>query len=491
MTERFVVQVDADQFDRLARPTQPLSGVAELVWNALDAEAETVTIVIDRTELDGVDAVVITDDGHGMTNASAVRDFKRLGGSWKKSQALSMNGKRSLHGKEGAGRFRAFAIGSTVEWTSVASQGDERLERTIIVGSMDSSEFVVNDPEKLAAGSQGTTVRISRPREHANRLLGDGASTWLVTRFAVYLVKYPKLSITYDGRVLDPATIVERETEITLDSALSGGRGALSLRIMEWKPEAKTITPSLVLCDENGVALHEVTDRIDSPPDIPFTAYLLWAGFSEHAHDLLLADLGHPTLGPVVEAAREAIRTHLDSRLSEHRAELIERWKAKRVYPYTGKAGSAAEAQERRVFDVVAVAASSAVAREPKAAKLSLRLIKEALGQPPGALHRVLREVLELTPEQLADFDRLLDRTSLAAIIYTSKMVTDRLAFLHDLEAMLFDKTLCPSSSCAALAMEGLKVRRPLLTPKVPDLHRGGEAHAPGEVLGIEELHGR
>ncbi len=72
--------------------TQPLSGVAELVWNALDAEAGTVTIEIARNDLDGVEAVVITDDGHGMTNATAVRDFKRLGGSWKKSQALSMNG---------------------------------------------------------------------------------------------------------------------------------------------------------------------------------------------------------------------------------------------------------------------------------------------------------------------------------------------------------------------------------------------------------------
>ena len=51
----------------------------------------------------------------------------------------------------------------------------------------------------------------------------------------------------------------------------------------------------------------------------------------------------------------------------------------------------------------------------------------------------MLKEVLELTPEQLADFDKLLDRTSLAAIIYTSKMVTDRLDFLNDLEAMLFD----------------------------------------------------
>jgi hypothetical protein len=98
-----------------------------------------------------------------------------------------------------------------------------------------------------------------------------------------------------------------------------------------------------------------------------------------------------------------------------------------------------AEAQERKVFDVVAVAAAPAVARETKAAKLSLRLIKQALAQPPGALHRILTEVLELTPEQLADFDELLERTSLTSVIYASKLVTDRLDFLHDLDGMLFD----------------------------------------------------
>jgi hypothetical protein len=118
---------------------------------------------------------------------------------------------------------------------------------------------------------------------------------------------------------------------------------------------------------------------------------------------------------------------------------VINRWKAERVYPYSGEAKTATEAQERRVFDLVASAASPAVANESKAAKLSLRLIKEALGQPPGALYRVLKEVLELTPQQLADFDKLLDRTSLASIIYTSKMVTDRLDFLSDLDAILFD----------------------------------------------------
>jgi hypothetical protein len=39
----------------------------------------------------------------------------------------------------------------------------------------------------------------------------------------------------------------------------------------------------------------------------------------------------------------------------------------------------------------------------------------------------------------LADFDRLLDRTTLTSIIHTGRIVTDRLGFLHDLEAMPFD----------------------------------------------------
>lgn len=208
---------------------------------------------------------------------------------------------------------------------------------------------------------------------------------------------------------------------------------------MEWTADARTITPSLVLCDENGVALHEITDQIDSPAELHYTAYLTWRGFAEHAQDLMLFDLGHPTISPIVDAGRDAIRSYLDDRLSERRTELIDRWKAERVYPYSGDAATPAEVQERKVFDVVAVAAAPAVAKDVKAAKLSLRLIKEALAQPPGALHRVLTEVLDLTPEQLADFDKLLERTSLASVIYVSKLVTDRLDFLHDLEGMLFD----------------------------------------------------
>jgi len=439
VTERFVVQVDRDQFDRLARPTQPLAGIAELVWNALDAEAETVVVSIGRTDLDGVETVVVTDDGHGMTHDETSRDFRKLGGSWKKARATSKNGKRPLHGKEGSGRFRAFAVGSTVEWESITEDITGKLQRTVVTGSLDSSEFTVSDPVELATGRPGTVVRITTPREHAHRILADEAPTWLVTRFAVYLVNYPSLSITFDGRSLDPASILESQTEVELDKALGGDHGPSILRILEWKPEVKAITPSLMLCDGAGVALHEITDGIDKGTGVRFTAYLIWPGFTEHANNLLLGDMGDPVLGPIIDAARAAIREFLDTRLSERRADQIERWKADRVYPYTEPPKTLVEVQEREVFDVVAATAASAVGKEPKAAKLSLRLIKEALAQPPGALHRVLKEVLDLTPAQLADFDLLLDRTTLASVIYTSKIVVDRLDFIQDLEGMLFD----------------------------------------------------
>jgi hypothetical protein len=131
----------------------------------------------------------------------------------------------------------------------------------------------------------------------------------------------------------------------------------------------------------------------------------------------------------------------VEARGSEQRVEIIERWKAENVYPYRDDPKTPIEQHERRVFDAVAINAAPAVAKEPRAARLSLQLLKSALAESPAALHRVLREVLDLTPGQLADFDSLLERTTLASIIRTSKLITDRLDFLADLESMLFDET--------------------------------------------------
>ncbi len=435
--KRFQVEVDVDQFEELCRPSQPLPAIAELIWNGLDAEADTVDVVITRTEMDAVEAVRVVDSGHGMTNNEALRDFRKLGGSWKKDRKRSKSNLRALHGQKGQGRFRAFALGTDAEWSTVA-EGMNGLERTVIAGSLRSSEFTVSDPELLATGTTSTTVTITGARDTTGPLLGPGARNSLIIRLAHYLATYPQVTVTYDGEPLDPASITERDVKVVLDASLGGDHGAPIVRIMEWKPDIVGLKPALILCDEDGVALHEITDAIQCG-SLKVTVYIMWAGFAQHVNDLLLGETGHPILSPIISAARQALAEYVEQRSVEERQGIIDRWKARRVYPYAKAPSTPAELRERQVFDVVAATAASAVPDDPRAARLSLRLLKQALEESPGALHRVLQEVLDLTAEQVADFDRLLRTTSLSAVISATTKVTDRLIFLDDLHRLLSD----------------------------------------------------
>jgi hypothetical protein len=63
----------------LARPTQPLGGVAELTGTPSTTRPKVVTVMIEPNELDGVEVVIVDDDDYGMTHHAGLRDFKRLG----------------------------------------------------------------------------------------------------------------------------------------------------------------------------------------------------------------------------------------------------------------------------------------------------------------------------------------------------------------------------------------------------------------------------
>jgi DNA topoisomerase VI subunit B len=89
-----------------------MRALVELIWNAIDAEASTIGIALARTNSDAIEKVVVTDDGHGISRDEIVSTFGRIGDSWKLFATKSKNGKRGLHGKQGAGHLRAFALGT-------------------------------------------------------------------------------------------------------------------------------------------------------------------------------------------------------------------------------------------------------------------------------------------------------------------------------------------------------------------------------------------
>lgn len=126
--------------DVLRYARQPsLDAFSELIWNGLDAEAQSVRVEYDTANLTRgrdtatITRISITDDGHGMTADRAESDFLSHGDSWKKTlNGRTANGLRVIHGSQGRGRFFAYSLGHHVTWTSVYEVDGKRFRLRLV-----------------------------------------------------------------------------------------------------------------------------------------------------------------------------------------------------------------------------------------------------------------------------------------------------------------------------------------------------------------------
>ena len=236
---------------------------------------------------------------------------------------------------------------------------------------------------------------------------------------------------------IDPASIQSYRRDYEIPT--TEGSEPATLTAIEW---TRRVDRAIYLCNADGMPLGDVPAGIHAP-GFEFTAYLEWPGFAKD-EALVLADLGTGETRDLVEASRDKLREHFKERAAEQTRRLIEDWKAEKVYPFSGEPASRAEQTARDLFDVVAVSASTAVnsSDSKPARRLSLRLLREALENDPGSLHKVLTEVLDLKQDRLEELSHLLDRSSLTALIATSKAIADRLEFLRALESLVLDPDL-------------------------------------------------
>jgi len=431
------VHIDAkpDHLLRLARQADPQGAVAEMIWNALDAEANHVEVEVQTNDIGGVERVIVRDDGHGMPAASCGSYFGDLGGSWKATAKVSPNICRTLHGRSGQGRLRGFALGQHVRWVTVAESLTGGREKTIITSNAGSPTDLQIDGPRPTEEPVGTIFDARAPADHADRLNSDSALSRITAEFALFLTLHPEVSIVYRGDALDPVHAQIHNAEYAL-GPLDGIEGEPpSLRVIEWPNDPGRL---LALCDRAGILLGTAAVGIQAPGH-HFTAYVLWDGFKDHLEHLALAEWEDSALQPVIDAARERLREHFRQRDEDRRREQIDRWKTEKVYPYAQEPASVTEAAERQVFDHVATTIARRLPTAESGKRITLRLLRETVALDPDGLYPVLDEVFHLTKADREDLKRLLDRTSLASLIRASTEVTNRLDFLAALKLMVFE----------------------------------------------------
>lgn len=153
----------------------PEVAVVELIKNAYDADATTCTIRYQRQN-----AIVVQDDGHGMTLDRFSRGWMRIGTSAKEATTLSEKYGRPVTGEMGIGRFAVRFLGRHLRLDSIADDPSRGL-RTHLRATFDWPEFdrqedlgEVTVPYRLYRASPdtrtGTTLSMTNLRPEAEGL---------------------------------------------------------------------------------------------------------------------------------------------------------------------------------------------------------------------------------------------------------------------------------------------------------------------------------
>ncbi|WP_350594362.1 MULTISPECIES: ATP-binding protein [unclassified Pseudoalteromonas] len=432
------VEVKKDHLDKVSR-APVLSALTELVWNAFDADADLVQVTIDRTDF-GLKAIHIKDDGMGIAHKDSKKLFSSLGGSWKGQKGVSPKG-RFLHGKEGQGRFKSFAIGRMVEWNTSFFDGQNTLSYTMKGKADNKGIFYPTSPQISGNQSTGTTVSIYEPHKEFTSINKERLLEYFSSVFAIYLSQYKSIKLYVDSGLVNPESQIKHKTILPLDNVLFDNvEYQYELQIIEWNCNTAN---EVQLCNNNGFPLLPYEKNIRGTGDFSYTAYLKSGHISKlnTIGTLGLGDL-EPSLSKPIETAISALKNHFMMRRIELSADKIEKWKNENVYPYSNVLSGPIEEAERQVFDILALNISEQIPEfdrsDIKLKKFQFRLLKQIVGSNPDDLHIILTEVLNLTKGKQSELAELLKEASLSSIISASKVVSDRLKFVTGLEEILF-----------------------------------------------------
>ncbi|AOK18860.1 hypothetical protein WT26_22985 [Burkholderia cepacia] len=439
-TEEYPVEVQSDFLEKMTR-AKPISALSELVWNAFDADAKNVDISFEYNDLDTLDTIIVKDDGEGIPRAEAAGFFRSLGGSWKKSRTQTSGG-RFLHGQEGRGRFKAFALGSDAEWAVVYKRDGKFWSYTIRMSALDIRHVRISDETKAKdATDTGVTLTIRNALKDFRTFTTEDGREELTEVFALYLADYEDTKIVLDGRAIDPGSAITDKKSFPLsDIEIDGKAYWARLQVVEWKSAGNR---ALYLCNQQRFPLVQV-DRRFHIGQFQFSGYLHSPYFDQAQMEgtVDLAEMQPAVLSTIAEA-QQTIKDHFRSRAAKEARTVVEEWKDEEVYPFSGDPATAVEKVERQVFDIVAVNIARHLpdfrTTQSKTKAFQLRMLRQAIERSPEDLQVILDEVLRLPKRQQEELAQLLRNTSLSSIIGAAKVVSDRLKFLSGLEAVLFD----------------------------------------------------
>jgi Histidine kinase-, DNA gyrase B-, and HSP90-like ATPase len=232
---------------RSAEPWQPLF---ELVWNGFDAAASVVSVTVAENDMQGIDRIVVLDDGEGIDFATLNETFGSFNDSAKKANL-------SLNGEHGRGRLAFHRLCRNASWFTTYRDFHTVIAVTEPTIKDFEGRLLTKTQQKaeLLAQGRGTLVELT----NFTGVLPE--SDELNEKFAVEFGWY--LAVHTEKRLVLNGAAVKVPTHETVEQEIASDDIVFQAQLIRWEQRPTSEKSYLYLLNSSGAPVYKVLSSLN------------------------------------------------------------------------------------------------------------------------------------------------------------------------------------------------------------------------------------
>ncbi|WP_028582111.1 ATP-binding protein [Desulfogranum japonicum] len=403
----------------------PAKVLFELVWNGLDAGANTIAISIKRNDLGGLEGVSVFDDGEGIDVKSYDDNFGKFNESSKKLDD-------DKHGSHGRGRLSFHKLSDTATWFTRRDDYDA----LITINGNSIKKFAgayIKESEqhdKVKNVTSGTCVVLSGFTDSLN-LPSDQKLTELLSReFSWYLALNPKRKILLNNHKINVPDHEVHKKIFDVDEF------QFSVKVIRWDKKPSSEKSYNYFVNSQYKVIQKELSKFNNKVTFHTSAYVFSEWVDQYNPEILHIDPQYASTVKIYKSVKSALskfqRDLYNDFLRKHVDKEIDRFIEDGYFPtYNGVDEHYADWRLNNTKDTVReiYIADPTIFNKLKAkqAKILIRLLDRLLiSSENDSVFEVLDGVLDLDSEHMEKLAGQLQQTTIENIISTISTLQKR-----------------------------------------------------------------
>jgi len=429
--------------------------LCEFIWNGFEANATHVDLSFTQNENGGITEVIIRDNGDGIDYSSLKDTFGAFLASQKRGLSLQLKSKVN----KGKGRFSFLAFATGARWETVCKGENGNLTYTIDLDNVNLSEFDVSDPIETS-NPTGTVVSIYGISSLTSGDVSyDALESDMLKVFAwyLYLNQHKKISLVVDGKELDYSPYINADMSFTKTVIIE--EMPFTITLIVWTERIKENFCTYYI-DDNGAVSGKDTTTFNRNTVGYYHSVYVQSPFFNSKSGVTLTETADEENAQIAVEQLEEEKTFL-RKLKREIQEIISKSLTEHVASQAEKAVNAMISRnsfpsfgddvysQLRKKDLITVTKelyrlNSGIfyKLKPVQEKSFIGLLNLLLtSEERENVLTILEGIMELSPEQRANFAQILKRTRLENVVAAIKFIEDRYAVIEALKAIVYDYT--------------------------------------------------